>query len=81
MDYAAGKVADYDFATQVLAQIKAVVLTLVWSGVGSLIIYKVVDFIVGLRADGREGARRPRPHRPRRARLQHVSQFPRPTLA
>ena len=25
-------------------------MTLVWSGVGSLIIYKVVDIIVGLRA-------------------------------
>jgi Amt family ammonium transporter len=33
----------------VLAQIKAVVLTLVWSGVGSFIIYKIVDILVGLR--------------------------------
>ena len=49
MDYTTGKVADYDFATQVWAQSKAVVLTLVWSGVGSFIIYKVVDFTVGLR--------------------------------
>jgi ammonium transporter, Amt family len=49
MDYAAGKIADYDFAVQVWAQIKAVILTLVWSGVGSFIIYKVVDFTVGLR--------------------------------
>jgi Amt family ammonium transporter len=50
VDYVAGKVADYDFATQVWAQIKAVLLTLVWSGVGSFIIYKVVDYTVGLRA-------------------------------
>jgi Amt family ammonium transporter len=49
MDYTTGKVADYAFATQVWAQIKAVVLTLLWSGIGSLIIYKVVDFTVGLR--------------------------------
>ncbi|MBJ7405886.1 MAG: ammonium transporter [Bradyrhizobium sp.] len=53
IDYSAipPKVADYDFATQMLAQIKAVCTTLVWSGVGSAILYKVVDVIVGLRAN------------------------------
>ncbi len=49
MDYAAGKIADYDFVTQMIAQSKAVLMTLVWSGVGSAIIYKVVDVVVGLR--------------------------------
>jgi ammonium transporter, Amt family len=49
MDYTTGKIADYEFGTQVWAQIKAVLMTLVWSGVGSLIIYKVVDYTVGLR--------------------------------
>jgi ammonium transporter, Amt family len=49
MDYTTGKVADYALGTQVIAQLKAVCLTLVWSGVGSAIIYKVVDLIVGLR--------------------------------
>ena len=49
MDYVTGKVADYDFVTQVTAQCKAVLLTLVWSGVGSLIIFKVIDILVGLR--------------------------------
>src|SRR6185503_19539748 len=49
MDYAAGKIADYEFGTQVFAQIKAVLVTLVWSGVGSFILYKVVDILVGLR--------------------------------
>ena len=45
-DYA----ADYaGTATQVMAQIKAVVVTLLWSGIGSAILYKVVDLIVGLR--------------------------------
>ena len=39
----------YDFATQMLAQVKAVVATLVWSGVGSAILYKVVDVVIGLR--------------------------------
>jgi len=43
------KVADYDFMTQMIAQSKGVLTTLVWSGVGSLIIYKVVDVLVGLR--------------------------------
>jgi Amt family ammonium transporter len=48
-DYTIGKIGEYAFATQVWAQIKAVMLTLVWSGVGSAIIYKVVDLLVGLR--------------------------------
>ena len=49
MDYATGKIADYEFGTQLIAQIKAVLTTLVWSGVGSFILYKVVDILVGLR--------------------------------
>jgi len=49
MDYTTGKVADYDFWTQVIAQSKAVLMTLVWSGVGSFILYKIVDYTVGLR--------------------------------
>ena len=49
MDYAAGKIADYDMTAQMISQSKAVLTTLVWSGVGSAIIYKVVDLIVGLR--------------------------------
>jgi Amt family ammonium transporter len=49
MDYAAGKIADYDFMAQVISQCKAVATTLVWSGVGSAILYKVVDLLVGLR--------------------------------
>ena len=77
IDYTTGKIADYDF---VGADDRAVQgasrTTLVWSGVGS------VDPLQGRRrhrrpaADGRKGARRPRPHRPRRARLQHVSDLP-----
>jgi Amt family ammonium transporter len=49
MDYTTGKVADYDFVTQLWAQIKAVVMTLLWSGIGSFIIYKVCDYTVVLR--------------------------------
>ena len=32
-----------------LAQLKGVAVTVLWSGIGSLILYKVVDVIVGLR--------------------------------
>ena len=39
----------YDMLTQVTAQAKAVGMTLLWSGVGSLILFKLVDIIVGLR--------------------------------
>ena len=49
MDYTTGKIGDYDFMTQMIAQCWAVGTTLVWSGVGSLIIYKVIDFTIGLR--------------------------------
>ena len=49
MDYTAGKIADYEFGTQVMAQIKAVLTTLVWSGVISFVLYKLVDMLVGLR--------------------------------
>ncbi len=49
MDYVTGKIGDYDMVTQVLAQCKAVLFTLVFSGIGSAILYKVVDVIVGLR--------------------------------
>jgi len=49
MDYAAGKVADYDFAAQMAAQIKAVLLTLAWSGIGSALILFALNATVGLR--------------------------------
>jgi Amt family ammonium transporter len=42
-------VASYDMAAQMLAQAKAVLLTLAWSGILSAAIYKVVDLMVGLR--------------------------------
>jgi ammonium transporter, Amt family len=37
-------------ATQVWAQLKGVLVTLLWSGIGSAILYKIVDLIIGLRA-------------------------------
>ncbi|MBB4186828.1 ammonium transporter [Sinorhizobium terangae] len=45
-DFAAGYAGT---ATQVWAQLKGVLVTVVWSGIGSAILYKVVDAIVGLR--------------------------------
>lgn len=39
----------YDMVTQMKAQGIAVVATLLWSGVGSAILFKLVDIIVGLR--------------------------------
>ncbi|HYD15833.1 MAG TPA: ammonium transporter [Hyphomicrobium sp.] len=39
----------YDMATQMTAQIKTVALTLIWSGVLSAFLYKIVDLMVGLR--------------------------------
>ena len=50
MDYTIGKIQDYVFADQMISQCWGVCTTLVWSGIGSAILYKVVDVIVGLRA-------------------------------
>ena len=43
------QVAEYVFSTAVMAQIKAVLFTVVFSGVGSYILYKMVDLTIGLR--------------------------------
>lgn len=48
-DYTTGKIADFDMVTQVITQIKAVCLTIVWSGLGTLILLGVVRVVVGLR--------------------------------
>jgi ammonium transporter, Amt family len=48
----------YVMADQLMIQGKAVLFTLFWSGVGSAILYKIVDLIVGLRVaadEEREG--------------------------
>jgi Amt family ammonium transporter len=47
-------VAAYEFGPAVIAQVKAVLLTLIWSGVGSAILYKIVDVVVGLRVTQEE---------------------------
>jgi ammonium transporter, Amt family len=48
-DYTTGKVADYDMMAQMITQAKTVCLTLVWSGVGTIVILLVLKVIVGLR--------------------------------
>jgi Amt family ammonium transporter len=47
-------VADYSIASQVWIQAKGVMLTIVWSGVVSLISYKIVDLVIGLRVSEEE---------------------------
>jgi ammonium transporter, Amt family len=60
IDYTAAvaKAGEYDMAGQVITQIKAVVLTLLWSGIGSAILFFIIDKTIGLRPDAdaeREG--------------------------
>ncbi|HEX5356697.1 MAG TPA: ammonium transporter [Aquabacterium sp.] len=45
---------DYSIGAQVLTQAKAVGLTIVWSAVVSLIAYKIVDLVIGLRVPEEE---------------------------
>ena len=52
------KPEDYSIAAQVWIQAKAVLVTIVWSGVVSFVAYKLVDMIIGLRVaedEEREG--------------------------
>jgi len=44
----------YSIGSQVLTQLKAVVLTIVWSGVVSVIAFKIVDLVIGLRVSEEE---------------------------
>ena len=57
-DYAANKVAAYDFTAQMISQFWAVGVTVVWSGVVSFVLFKLIDMFMGLRVseeDEREG--------------------------
>jgi Amt family ammonium transporter len=51
IDYTAAvaKAGEYDMAGQVMTQIKAVVVTLLWSGIGSAVLFFVIDKTMGLR--------------------------------
>jgi Amt family ammonium transporter len=42
-------VGEYSIGGQLVTQVIAVVVTLVWTGIGSLVLFKITDAIVGLR--------------------------------
>jgi Amt family ammonium transporter len=44
----------YSIAAQVWTQAKAVLLTIVWSGVVSVVAFKIVDLTIGLRVTEEE---------------------------
>ncbi|MFM7784363.1 MAG: ammonium transporter, partial [Gammaproteobacteria bacterium] len=48
-DWVTMEVAPYDMAAQVMIQTKSVLLTLLWSGVGSFVFFKLIDLTIGLR--------------------------------
>ncbi len=51
IDYTAAvaKAGEYDMAGQVITQIKAVLVTLLWSGIGSAVLFFIIDKTMGLR--------------------------------
>ena len=53
-DWVTASVVSNSIGAQVWIQLKAVLLTIVWSGVVSLIAFKVVDLVVGLRVTEEE---------------------------
>ena len=57
-DYVANKVADYSTMDQMISQVWGVGTTIVWSGIVSIVAYKLVDMVIGLRVpedEEREG--------------------------
>ncbi|HRD88807.1 MAG TPA: ammonium transporter [Accumulibacter sp.] len=53
-DYVANKVGDYDMTAQLISQLWGVGTVIVWSGVVSLVAYKLVDMVIGLRVPEEE---------------------------
>ncbi len=53
-DYVANAVGPFDMTTQVISQLWGVGTVIVWSGVVSVIAYKLVDIVVGLRVPEEE---------------------------
>jgi len=49
-DWVTMQVAPYDMAAQVIIQAKAVGITLLWSGLVSVVAFKLIDLTIGLRA-------------------------------
>ncbi len=44
-------VAAYEFMPALMSQLKAVGFTIIWCGIGSFIIFKIVDMVIGLRVE------------------------------
>ena len=53
-DYVLNKVGDYDMTAQLVSQLWGVGTVIVWSGVVSLLAYKLVDMFIGLRVPEEE---------------------------
>ena len=53
-DYVANKAGDFDMAAQVVSQLWGVGTVIVWSGVVSVVAYKLVDIVIGLRVPQEE---------------------------
>ncbi|MBV5318477.1 MAG: ammonium transporter [Desulfobulbaceae bacterium] len=53
-DYVANKVADYSITTQLTSQLWAIGTTVLWSGIVSIVAYKLVDLTIGLRVTEEE---------------------------
>ena len=53
-DYVANKVGDFDMTTQLISQLWGVGTTVVWSGLVSVVAYKLVDMVIGLRVPEEE---------------------------
>ena len=53
-DYVANKVGDYDMGAQLISQLWGVGTAIVWSGIVSIVAYKIVDVVIGLRVPEEE---------------------------
>jgi len=53
-DYVLNKVGDYDMTAQVISQLWGVGTVIIWSGVVSLVAFKLVDMVIGLRVPEEE---------------------------
>ena len=53
-DYVLNKVGDFDMTAQVISQLWGVGTVIVWSGGVSLVAYKLVDMVIGLRVPEEE---------------------------
>ena len=53
-DYVANAVGEYDMGAQVMSQVWGVLTAIVWSGVVSVVAYKLVDMFIGLRVPEEE---------------------------